>query len=133
VVPILLNEQEGNMLMRKSLLLTAIICIAIATHFVVPVLGADTSARLALRVNGAAMASDQVQKWANAFMQTNPGANVPVIGSSAGKGFEALFEGHADIALGEPSHLSGRAKKGLRQGPGGREQAYLLLRDGCND
>jgi phosphate transport system substrate-binding protein len=116
VVPILLNEQEGNMLMRKSLLLTATICIAIATHFVVPVLGADTSAKPALRVNGAAMASDQVQKWANAFMQTNPGANVLVIGSSAGKGFEALFEGHADIALASRAISAEEQKKASDKG-----------------
>ncbi len=110
------NEQEGNTLMRRSLLLTAIICGAIATHFVVPVLSADTAAKTALRVNGAAMASDQVQKWANAFMQANPEANVLVIGSSAGKGFEALFEGNADIALASRAISAEEQKKASDKG-----------------
>lgn len=53
----------------------------------------------ALRVNGAAMGSDQVLIWANEFMAANPGVNIVVTGSSAGKGFESLFEGLADVAL----------------------------------
>ncbi len=104
------------MLMRKSLLLTAIICCTIMTLFVVPVLAADTASKPALRVNGAAMASDQVQKWANSFMQANPGVNVLVIGSSAGKGFEALFQGNADIALASRAISTEEQKKASDKG-----------------
>ncbi len=116
MVPSFLNEQEVNMVMRKSLLLSVIICGAIATHLFVPVLGADTAAKPALRVNGAAMASDQVQKWANSFMQTNPEAKVLVIGSSAGNGFEALLEGNADIALGSRVISAEEQKKASAKG-----------------
>ena len=86
------------MIIRKSLFFTIFVCVAIAVGYAPFLLAQDTSKK-ALRVNGAAMGSDQTQKWADSFMQANPGANVLVIGSSAGKGFEALFEGHADIAL----------------------------------
>ena len=86
------------MLVRKNLLFTILVCIAVATAYV-PSVCAQDATKKALRVNGAAMASDQAQKWAESFIQANPGANVLVIGSSAGKGFEALFEGNADIAL----------------------------------
>ncbi len=96
---IFFDEQEGNIFMRKNIVFTATICAAAAVLLFSPLLIAQTSAKTALRVNGAAMGSDQVQKWANSYMQTNPEANVLVIGSSAGKGFEALFEGNADIAL----------------------------------
>jgi phosphate transport system substrate-binding protein len=54
---------------------------------------------MALRVNGAAMASDLVAQWAKIFHAENPGINVLVVGSSAGKGFDSLFEKRAEIAL----------------------------------
>ena len=53
----------------------------------------------ALRVQGAAVAADQVQKWATEFGKANPKVSVVVTGSSAGKGFQALFSKEADIAL----------------------------------
>jgi phosphate transport system substrate-binding protein len=53
----------------------------------------------ALRVNGAAIASDIVQKWANSFTQSRPNIRMVVTGSSAGKGFSSLFDNHADIAI----------------------------------
>ncbi len=56
-------------------------------------------ARKLIRVNGAGMASDQVMIWANEFMASNPGVHVVVTGSSAGKGFEALIEGGAEVSL----------------------------------
>jgi phosphate transport system substrate-binding protein len=52
-----------------------------------------------LRVNGAAMASDQVDKWAKQFMEANPDARIVVVGSSAGKGFQAFLDGNAEIAM----------------------------------
>ncbi|MEW6350495.1 MAG: substrate-binding domain-containing protein [Thermodesulfobacteriota bacterium] len=52
-----------------------------------------------IKVNGAGMASDQVMIWANEFMASNPGVHIVVTGSSAGKGFEALIERRAEIAL----------------------------------
>ena len=60
---------------------------------------AQDSGRKVLRVNGAGMASDQVDKWAKRFMEANPGIAVTVIGSSAGKGFQALLSGAAEIAM----------------------------------
>ena len=104
------------MVIRKSLLLSAIFCGAMATHLFVPVLGADTAAKPALRVNGAAMASDQVQKWASSFMQANPEAKVLVIGSSAGNGFEALLEGNADMALASRAISAEEQKKASAKG-----------------
>jgi phosphate transport system substrate-binding protein len=56
-------------------------------------------AKRAIRVNGAGMACDQVQLWAEAFTAANPDVPVVVHGSSAGKGFQALFDGNAEIAL----------------------------------
>ena len=68
-----------------------VVCMTIAS--------AQDSGRKVLRVNGAGMASDQVDKWAKRFMETNPGIAVTVIGSSAGKGFQALLGGTAEIAM----------------------------------
>src|SRR5208283_1210236 len=81
-----------------------------------PFLNSQTAAKTALRVNGAAMVSDQVQKWANSFMQAHPEANVLVIGSSAGKGLEALFEGNADIALASRAISAEEQKKASAKG-----------------
>jgi phosphate transport system substrate-binding protein len=53
----------------------------------------------ALRINGAGMASDQVALWAKAFHAENPGITLLVVGSSAGRGFDSLFEKRAEIAL----------------------------------
>jgi len=52
-----------------------------------------------LKVAGAAMSSDIVDKWAKRFMETNPDVRVIVTGSSAGKGFQALIDGACDIAM----------------------------------
>jgi phosphate transport system substrate-binding protein len=53
----------------------------------------------ALRLNGAAIASDIVQKWANSFTQSRPNIRLVVTGSSAGKGFSSLLDNQADIAI----------------------------------
>lgn len=71
-----------------------------------------------IRVNGAGMASDQVQGWANEFMKSNPGINVIVTGSSAGKGFKALIDQHTDLALASrdirPEEQEEATQKGLK-------------------
>jgi phosphate transport system substrate-binding protein len=79
---------------------------------------AQGSAATNLRVNGAGMASDQVDLWAKSFMKSNPDATVTVIGSSAGKGFQALLDGIAEIALMSrginPGERNRAGEKGLR-------------------
>lgn len=71
-----------------------------ASCFLACVTGANAAeANQALRVNGAGMASEQLQQWAESFTESNPAIAVVVVGSSAGKGFRALFEGNADVAL----------------------------------
>ncbi len=60
---------------------------------------AQDSGSRALRVNGAAIASAIVDRWANSFTQSHPDNHIVVTGSSAGKGFTALFEKQADLAL----------------------------------
>ena len=60
---------------------------------------AQDSASGAKRVNGAAIASEIVDRWANSFAQSHPDNRVLVIGSSTGKGFSALLEKQAEMAL----------------------------------
>jgi phosphate transport system substrate-binding protein len=86
------------MLIRKNLLLAILVCAAIATAYA-PFLCAQDTSQKPIRVNGAGMAATQVQKWAESFMQANPGPNILVIGSSAGAGFQALFNKSAELAL----------------------------------
>jgi phosphate transport system substrate-binding protein len=64
-----------------------------------PFATAQDSGKKILRVNGAGMASDQVHAWAQGFMSTTPGISVTVIGSSAGRGFQAFLDGTAEIAI----------------------------------
>jgi phosphate transport system substrate-binding protein len=103
--------------MRKTLALTIIIGFALAAT-AVPASHAQDTPIKALRVNGAAMASDQVQIWAEEFMQANPDTRVVVTGSSAGKGFNDLFEGNADVAMASrvisPEEQKKAAAKGLK-------------------
>ena len=86
------------MLIRKSLLFTILVCSAIATVHATFLWAQETSKKT-LRVNGAGMAAAQVQKWAQSFMQANPDTNILVVGSSAGAGFQALFNRSADLAM----------------------------------
>ena len=85
------------MLIRKNLLFTILVCAAIAAY--APFLCAQDVSKKPLRVNGAGVAATQVQKWAESFMQANPDANILVVGSSAGAGFQALFNHSAELAL----------------------------------
>lgn len=86
------------MLIRKNLLFTILLCAAIAMTYA-PLLRAQDASKKTLRVNGAGMAAAQVQKWAESFMQANPDTNILVVGSSAGAGFQALFDKNAELAL----------------------------------
>ncbi len=70
----------------------------------------------AVRVNGAGMACDQVQLWAEAFTAANPDISVVVHGSSAGKGFKALLEGNADLALASRVIRPEEQKKAMEKG-----------------
>ncbi|MGO9566418.1 MAG: substrate-binding domain-containing protein [Desulfomonilaceae bacterium] len=103
--------------MRKSLAITFIISFALAA-MTVPAPYAQDANKRALRVNGAAMSSDQVQIWAEAFMQLNQDIRVIVTGSSAGKGLDDLFEGNADVAMASrvisPDEQKKAAAKGLK-------------------
>jgi phosphate transport system substrate-binding protein len=81
---------------KKRLLLTLcafLYCLISTSSF------AQESQSQALRVNGAAIASDAVQRWAESFAQSQPGIRVAVVGSSAAKGFEYLLGKQTDIAL----------------------------------
>jgi len=69
-----------------------------------------------LRVNGASMASDQVDKWAKQFMEANPDTRVIVIGSSAGKGFQAFLDGNAEIAMMSRDIRAEERKKAIDKG-----------------
>jgi phosphate transport system substrate-binding protein len=62
-------------------------------------LWAQEKGKQVLRVNGAGMSSDLVDKWSKKFAEANPDVSVIVVGSSAGKGFQALLNGAADIAM----------------------------------
>jgi phosphate transport system substrate-binding protein len=80
--------------LRATLCVFTVLCVMALTS------GANAEeAKKAIRINGAGMASDQVQLWAQEFTAANPDTPFVVTGSSAGKGFEALFEKNADVAL----------------------------------
>jgi phosphate transport system substrate-binding protein len=107
----------GKTFMRKTLSTIFIISFALAAMAVPRSHAQDTTIK-ALRVNGAVMGSDEVQMWAEAFMQVNPDIRVVVTGSSAGKGFNDLFEGSADVAMASrvisPDEQKKAATKGLK-------------------
>jgi phosphate transport system substrate-binding protein len=69
-----------------------------------------------IRVNGAGMAANQVQIWAQQFMAENPHTNIIVTGSSAGKGFQALFDKHAELALASREISPGEEKTAEEKG-----------------
>jgi phosphate transport system substrate-binding protein len=85
--------------MKKILVVALSVTFILTTMILVPLAGAQESGKKTLRVNGAGMASDQVNKWAQGFMATNPEVSITVIGSSAGKGFQAFADGNAEIAM----------------------------------
>jgi phosphate transport system substrate-binding protein len=103
------------MLVRKNLLFTILVCIAVATAYV-PSLWAQDASKKTLRVNGAGMAASQVQKWAESFMQANPDTNILVVGSSAGAGFQALLSKSADLAMASRPISEEEQKKAAAKG-----------------
>jgi len=82
----------------RFLIFRAFLVIAFALAMTSASNGQDASKK-AIRVNGAAVCAAQVDLWAKSFMAANPGVNVLVTGSSAGKGFLALFDRNAEIGL----------------------------------
>jgi phosphate transport system substrate-binding protein len=77
---------------------------------------AQGTRNVVLRVNGAGMASDQVDKWSKQFTAANPETRVTVVGSSAGKGFQALIDGHAEIAMMSREIRADERKKAAEKG-----------------
>lgn len=85
--------------MKRALALALSVCFVSAFVCGAQFAAAQETGKQILKVNGAGMSSDQVDKWAKRFMETNPDVTVTVTGSSAGKGFQALLDGAADIAM----------------------------------
>ncbi len=85
--------------MKRSIGLAFVAIMLFQAILVVPGSESQETSQGALKVNGAAMASNDVEVWTKAFMESNPDMKVVVMGSSAGKGFAALIEGQADLAL----------------------------------
>lgn len=73
-------------------------CLFLAVIALSALAGQDSGKRI-LRVNGAGMASDQVEEWAKQFMEKTPEVSISVIVSSAQRGFQSLLDGTADIAM----------------------------------
>ena len=93
------------------------ICVFVAVCSISAAIGQD-SAKKILRVNGAGMASDQVEKWAKQFNAKTPNVSVTVIVSSAQRGFRSLLDGTSDIAMMSreimPDERKEAAEKGLQ-------------------
>ena len=85
--------------MKKILAMSLAAALVLLVPAVAPFAGAQETAKKILKVTGAAMSSDQVNIWAQQFNEANPDMSVTVIGSSAGKGFQTLIEGAAQIAM----------------------------------
>jgi phosphate transport system substrate-binding protein len=100
---------------KKYLTITMIWLIGLLTVGTLASFAQDTS-RIAIRVNGAATSSDQVELWAKSFMEANPAARIVVIGSSAGKGFEAFLDKNADIVIATRPISPKEEKKAVEQG-----------------
>ena len=101
--------------MKKYLTITMVWLIGLLTVGTLASFAQDTS-RIAIRVNGAATSSDQVELWAKSFMEANPAARIVVIGSSAGKGFEAFLDKNADIVIATRPISPQEEKKAVEQG-----------------
>jgi phosphate transport system substrate-binding protein len=80
--------------LKKTILLATTLVLTCA----MAALAQDTASTV-IRLNGAAISSEQVQLWATSFMKSNVEARIVVSGSSAGKGFESLFGRTTDIAI----------------------------------
>ncbi len=104
--------------MKKILAISLGVVLVLLAPILVPLSGAQEPAKKIVRVNGAAMSSDQVNIWAQRFNEANPDTSVTVVGSSAGKGFQALVDGSAEIAMMSreisPSERKKAEEKGLQ-------------------
>ena len=104
--------------MKKILVSSVSVFLGLLALVFVSSSGAQESGKIVIKVNGAGMASDQVDKWAKSFMDSNPDTGIVVIGSSAGKGFQALLDGNAQIAMMSrdisSSERSKAGEKGIR-------------------
>lgn len=117
--------------MKKILVVGLTVCFIITVMILAPFSSAQESGKKGVRVNGAGMASDQVNKWAQEFMAKNPDVSITVIGSSAGKGFQALLEGSAEISMMSrqirPDELKKANEKGLQVAEKPIGQAAIAL------
>jgi phosphate transport system substrate-binding protein len=89
----------GVIAMKKYLLPLVSLGVFLMGTILVTGAVAQENGKKTLRVNGAAMASDQVDRWAKQFMEANPDIRIVVVGSSAGRGFQSLLDGNSEIAM----------------------------------
>jgi len=118
LTPHLKSIQKGIYVMKVSFTKVFVGCLVALSLLVAGMSSAQQTSKEQLRVNGAGMASDLVDKWAKKFMEQNSAFGVVVIGSSAGKGFQALLDGSAEIAMMSrevrPDERQKAAEKGLK-------------------
>ncbi|MCA1961006.1 MAG: PstS family phosphate ABC transporter substrate-binding protein [Desulfomonile sp.] len=96
--------------MIAAVITCAALCLSIAD--------AQVTDQRAIRVDGAAVSADQVQAWAKEFSAANPGINIVVQGTSAGKGIKSLIDGSAEVAIASrdlnDSEKKAAAERGLQ-------------------
>jgi phosphate transport system substrate-binding protein len=102
--------------MKKILMRALVISTGLMAAIAISVAIGEAGAKKILRVNGAGMASDQVEEWAKQFMAKNPEVSVAVIVSSAQRGFESLLDGTADIAVMSREIMRDERKKAADKG-----------------
>lgn len=89
-------------------------CILVATATMTSL--AQDAPKAVIRVNGASISSDQVQIWAKAFMEANPGSQITVTGSSAGKGFASFLDRNTDIVIASRVISADEQQRAVAQG-----------------
>jgi phosphate transport system substrate-binding protein len=94
-----LSKAERSWSVKTSVGLAFAVIMLFQVLLVVPDSEPQDKTQAAIKVNGAAMAANDVELWTKSFMDSNPDVKVVVSGTSAGKGFQALLEGQADLAL----------------------------------
>jgi len=92
-----IRKSEGAVDMSKKL--EIIVAFVACTGLCLSVAHAQVADQRAIRADGAAVSADQVQAWAKEFSTANPGINVVVQGTSAGKGIESLIGRSAEVAM----------------------------------
>jgi phosphate transport system substrate-binding protein len=110
------RKKSGGRAMKKLFTRVVVPVLVICGVVFITVASAQEPAKQIIRVNGAGMASDQVDKLAKRFMDKNPDISVVVVGSSAGKGFQALLEGMADIAMMSREVREGERSRAVEKG-----------------